>query len=112
MRPVLLSLTAALLVFACSKSDQASPDAEASEASPGDDGSTMDCTDIGGTCVPYTTSCPLPQQNAALCGNTVMLCCLSTAPAAPPTSPDGGVQPAPGDDAAPPPADASSAPNG
>ena len=113
MRAVLLSLTAALLVFACSKSDQASSDTDASEAGPGEDGSTADCTDIGGTCVPYTTTCPLPQQNAALCGNTVMLCCLSTAPAALPTSPDSGVQP-PGDDAAAsPPADSSSgAPNG
>jgi hypothetical protein len=111
MRPLLVSVTAALLLFACSNKNQASPEADASEAGPDDDGSTGDCTNIGGTCVPYTTTCPLPQQNASLCGNTVMLCCLSTAPAGPPTpGPDSGGQ-EPADDAGTPPVDAN-APNG
>jgi hypothetical protein len=37
-------------------------------------------------CVPYSTECPVLQQNPALCGSTLLVCCLP---------PDGGgiVQP-------------------
>jgi hypothetical protein len=57
---------------------------------PAEDASTSPCTSLGGTCAPYTTTCPLPQQNATLCGDTVLLCCLPVGVAQPEGTPDGG----------------------
>jgi len=106
MRPVLLSLVASLALLACSSGDKATVAAEAS-VTPADDGSTVACTSMGGTCEPYTTTCPLPQQNPTLCGDTVLLCCLPVAPVVP-QGPGGGTEagPAPGDAGGPGPADA------
>lgn len=42
-----------------------------------EDGSTIACTSVGGTCVPYAASnCPREQQNSALCESVILLCCL------------------------------------
>jgi hypothetical protein len=81
---------AAYAMVACSTRASDAP-SDAGEAAAPDDGSTAPCTTMGGTCVPYTQACPVPQQNTELCGSTVLLCCL----------PDSGVV-----QAIPPPADA------
>jgi hypothetical protein len=41
-----------------------------------EDGNTVGCTDIGGTCIPFNQACPPLQQNTALCENTVLVCCM------------------------------------
>jgi hypothetical protein len=56
-----------------------------------DDGSTVGCTGVGGTCEPLASSgCPIVQQNTELCGNVILVCCL----------PAGGEVVTGGDDAA------------
>ncbi len=76
MRSLRLLVTACLAVtLACSSSSGSSAGPDAS-APPGDDASMVPCTSAGGTCMPYTGSCPVLQQNATLCGDSVLLCCL------------------------------------
>ncbi|MGO9837169.1 MAG: hypothetical protein ACLP1X_23480 [Polyangiaceae bacterium] len=96
MRPVSFG-PAALLLFACSSSSQATSVTDASMSTPAEDASTAPCTSLGGTCGPYTTTCPLPQQNTTLCGDTVLLCCLPIGTGEPVATPEGGGQA--GDDA-------------
>ena len=45
--------------------------------------------------MPYTSPCPVLQQNAALCGDSVLICCLPPVDAAPfiPSGPDTGATP-------------------
>ncbi len=115
MRSYWLTLAMPLFLLACSSSTQGASSGDASMVAPDDDGSAAGCTNLGGMCVPYTTTCPLPQQNATLCGDTVMLCCLPVGSAPPVANPDSGVVPVPVDDSGggPPPADGSAdAPNG
>jgi hypothetical protein len=84
-----------LLAFAaCSSSSASSAPVDASAQ--GDDGSTAGCTSIGGTCESYAAGCPILQQNGALCGNVILVCCL------PPGGPTLGTPEAGGEmDAAP-----------
>jgi hypothetical protein len=58
-----------------------------------DDGSTVACTSLGGTCVPYANpTCPTAQQNPTLCENTILLCCLPVGGQVTAVTPaDGGV---------------------
>jgi hypothetical protein len=64
------------MLGACS--DQFAPTAEvdAGDVLPAEDGSPAGCAAVGGTCVSYQTGCPLPQQNSALCEDSVLICCL------------------------------------
>ena len=41
-----------------------------------EDGNTVGCTSLGGTCIPFAQECPVLQQNTALCEDTIMVCCL------------------------------------
>lgn len=66
------SLTATL---ACSSSSQSGGGDDAS-ALPAEDASMVPCTSQGGVCQPYTATCPVLQQNATLCGDSVLVCCL------------------------------------
>jgi hypothetical protein len=95
MRSTLLLLTASLLVTLACSSSSSSTVAEDASALPAEDASSAPCTSAGGTCVPYTTTCPVLQQNATLCGDSVMLCCLPPEDAAPIISPgvDSGTGP-------------------
>jgi hypothetical protein len=76
VRPVLLWLSlSALVLGACSS--KSAPAAPADSGDVGaDDGSTVGCTSVGGTCEPYAAGCPILQQNAEFCGNVVLVCCL------------------------------------
>lgn len=70
-------MTASLLLLgACSNQAASAAAQDSGEALTAQDGSTVGCTSLGGTCVPYTQGCPPPQQNTALCENTILLCCL------------------------------------
>src|ERR1700689_2976995 len=91
MRPV-WSSPAALVLLACSSSSQATSPDDASMPSPAEDASTAPCVSLGGMCVPYTTTCPLPQQNPTLCGDTVLVCCLPVGTPPPMAPPDSGAQ--------------------
>ena len=94
MRSVLPLLAASLAVLACSSSSQSTAGTDAS-APPAEDASTVPCTSLGGTCVPYSSPCPVLQQNATLCGDSVLLCCLPPDDAGPivePTGDSGTVQ--------------------
>jgi hypothetical protein len=65
----------ALVLGACSS--KSAPAAPADSGDVGaDDGSTVGCTSVGGTCEPYAAGCPILQQNAEFCGNVVLVCCL------------------------------------
>jgi hypothetical protein len=62
---------------ACSSHSAGSASVDSGDQGGGDDGSTAACTSVGGTCAPIaTSSCPLLQQNAVLCGNVILVCCL------------------------------------
>jgi hypothetical protein len=77
MRSPRLLLTACIAItLACSSSSSPSNGSSDASAPPGEDASTVPCTSAGGTCVPYTTTCPVLQQNPTLCGDSVLLCCL------------------------------------
>jgi hypothetical protein len=70
-------MTASLLLLgACSNQAASATAQDSGEALPSQDGNTVGCTSLGGTCVPYTQGCPPPQQNTVLCENTILLCCL------------------------------------
>jgi len=101
MRSGFLALTGPLLLVACSSGSTGASVADAYAPAPAEDGGTGACTSLGGTCVPYTTTCPLPQQNATLCGDTVLLCCLPPPGVVPEALPDSGA--APGAEAGTPP---------
>jgi len=76
--PASLSLAALLTVAACGSKQSASP-ADAGEDADEGDGSTAACTSIGGTCQPtLAPRCPLLQQNPTLCGDVLLVCCVST----------------------------------
>jgi hypothetical protein len=91
----------ALATLACSNNQ---PTTVTSDASlPAADASNAPCTSVGGTCIPYTTTCPVLQQNTGLCGDSVMICCLPADDAGPFFPEDSGA----GEDAGEPPADAS-----
>jgi hypothetical protein len=67
---------ALVAVGACSSKQSAAPGDAGDNVSEGD-GSTADCTSIGGTCQPsLSPGCPLLQQNPTLCGNVLLVCCL------------------------------------
>jgi hypothetical protein len=89
VRTVFVVVTAALAVpLGCSTKDEPASADDAEPKLPAEDGSSAACTDLGGTCVTFQQSCPVAQQNPALCGDSVMICCL----------PEGGaiiVQPGP-----------------
>lgn len=89
MRVRFHALSICLLLGACTDQQPPSSEADSGDGLGAEDGSTAGCTIAGGTCVPYSQACPLPQQNTVLCGSTVLLCCL---PAVSPP-PGGGVQP-------------------
>jgi hypothetical protein len=75
--PASLSLAALLAVGACSSKPSASS-GDAGEDAAEEDASTAACTSIGGTCQPsLTPGCPLLQQNPTLCGDVLLVCCLS-----------------------------------
>lgn len=62
---------------ACSSHPASSGPADSGNQGVADDGSTAACTSVGGTCEPIGTgSCPILQQNAELCGNVILVCCL------------------------------------
>jgi len=65
-----------MLLGACSHEAVLSGALDSGEVQTAEDGSTAGCTSQGGTCVPYVEACPPPQQSAALCEDTVLLCCL------------------------------------
>ncbi|MGD0526759.1 MAG: hypothetical protein ABSE49_16555 [Polyangiaceae bacterium] len=46
-------------------------------------GSVEACMNAGGTCQTFDMECPVLQQNTALCGDSVMICCLPPDDAAP-----------------------------
>ncbi len=95
MRSALPPLTAwlAVVTFACSTSSPSTAGTDAS-APPAEDASTVPCTSLGGTCVTYSTPCPVLQQNATLCGDSVLLCCLPPDDAGPIIEPTGDSGPA------------------
>jgi hypothetical protein len=74
--PRLLLKACFAITVACSSSSSPSTGTSDASAPPGDDASMVPCTSAGGTCVSYTTTCPVLQQNPTLCGNSVLLCCL------------------------------------
>ena len=83
MRLAALSLLALVSVLTACASNNASSVLLADDASvedaellPAEDGNTVGCTSVGGTCIPYTQPCPPLQQNTALCEDTVLVCCL------------------------------------
>ena len=90
----LLLAACVAILLACSSSSQSTVGSDAS-ALPAEDASSIGCTSAGGTCVPYTSPCPVLQQNATLCGDSVLICCLPAADAAPfiPGGPDTGAPP-------------------
>jgi hypothetical protein len=73
-----LSRTLLLVALAaCSSKAASSAPADSADASGADDGSTANCTSVGGTCEPFSAgSCPILQQNAELCGDVLLVCCL------------------------------------
>jgi hypothetical protein len=77
----LLASVTASLTSGCSNNQPTTSPSDASIAA--QDGSSAPCTSMGGVCIPYTTSCPVLQQNATLCGDSVMLCCLPADDAGP-----------------------------
>ena len=107
MRPVVLFFAAALI--ACSSKHTDTSTAEASTEIPAEDGSTAGCTSLGGVCMPYTTStCPVLQRDQILCNDTVLVCCLPSAPPGTITVPEAGPQPEPDSGPPEPPVDAAS----
>ena len=94
MRPRLLLITASLsATLACSSSSGSSGSTDASTL-PAEDASMAPCTSQGGVCQPYTASCPVLQQNATLCGDSVLLCCLPAGGGVIEPPPDSGSGPA------------------
>jgi hypothetical protein len=76
--PASLSLAALLAVAACGSKQSATAADGGDDASEGD-ASTAACTSIGGTCQPTVApDCPLLQQNPTLCGDVLLVCCVST----------------------------------
>jgi hypothetical protein len=66
-----------VVLGACSSPAASSAPADSGDEGVADDGSTAGCTSVGGTCEPIGTgSCPILQQNAQLCGNVILVCCL------------------------------------
>ncbi len=61
---------------ACSSKSTSRVSADAGDQGAGDDGSTASCTSVGGTCELFSAGCPPLQQNPALCGNVILVCCL------------------------------------
>ncbi len=95
---MLLWITASLsATLACSSSSGSSGSSDAS-ALPAEDASMVPCTSQGGVCQPYTASCPVLQQNATLCGDSVLICCLPEGGGIIEPPPDSGSGP---DDASP-----------
>src|SRR5580704_13814928 len=83
---VLLLLAAALSVPLACSTKSPSPAATGDDASMtvvDEAGSPAACANQGGTCVTFETECPVLQQNAVLCGDSVMICCLPPDDAAP-----------------------------
>jgi hypothetical protein len=70
------AFAAVLVALGACSSHSASPAIADAGGAGGDDGSTVDCTSVGGTCESFMTGCPLLQQNPALCGNVILVCCL------------------------------------
>ncbi len=73
---MLFLVAAASTILACSSSSSSGSSSDASAALPAEDASTAPCLSLGGTCVSYQTSCPVLQQNTALCGDSLLICCL------------------------------------
>ena len=75
-----LSFSRSLLLVAlgaCSSQPASSAPADSGAELVADDGSTAPCTSVGGTCEPIGTgACPILQQNAELCANVILVCCL------------------------------------
>jgi hypothetical protein len=76
VRSAWLLVPSVLAMAACTKQEPPSGDPEGGDIQAADDGNAGGCATAGGTCVPYTQACPLPQQDTTLCGSTIMLCCL------------------------------------
>jgi|SRR5580704_9749167 hypothetical protein len=93
MRMLFVAAVASTLL-ACSSSSAPGSTGDAS-APPAEDASTAPCLSLGGTCVSYQTACPVLQQNTALCGDSVLICCLPADDAGPIIAPgdDSGTAP-------------------
>jgi hypothetical protein len=93
VRPALLLAALSLsCAVACTTSSSTSPtlvgdydDAAVTEGDANVDeaGSVEACMNAGGTCQTFDMECPILQQNTALCGDSVMICCLPPDDAAP-----------------------------
>lgn len=79
----------AVVLAACSSSSAGGTASGGDDAS-GDDGSTAGCTSVGGVCQPFSMNCPIEQQNTALCGDSLLVCCLPPDGETLPNPPDGG----------------------
>jgi hypothetical protein len=101
MRPASLSWIVPLFALSACGSSSASSSPQDSGLLAAEDGSTAGCTGVGGTCIPYTGSCPVAQQDTALCENSILICCLPPGGEKLPT-PEGG------DEGGPPPGDGGS----
>ncbi len=72
-----LSRSLVLVALGACSSPASSVPADSGIEGVADDGSTAPCTSVGGTCEPIGTgACPILQQNAELCGNVILVCCL------------------------------------
>jgi hypothetical protein len=92
---MLLLITASLsATLACSSSSGSSGSSDASTFLPAEDASMVPCTSQGGVCQPYSASCPVLQQNATLCGDSVLICCLPEGGGVIEPPPDSGSGPA------------------
>ncbi len=50
--------------------------AEAAAPTPVPDGGSPACANAGGQCVPFSSNCPILQQNFVLCADSLLICCL------------------------------------
>lgn len=96
------------LPLACSTKDEPAAADDSGQVLAAEDGSTAPCTDLGGACVTFQVSCPVEQQNPALCGDSLLICCLPEGGAilVPPAETGPGTEGGPGPETGPPPIDA------
>jgi hypothetical protein len=93
MRPRLFLLAASLATTLACSNNSGGGGIDASTFLPAQDASMDPCTSQGGVCQPYTQSCPVLQQNTALCGDSVLICCLPEGGAIIEGAPDSGTEP-------------------
>jgi hypothetical protein len=86
---VLFSSLLVVALGACSSHPASSSPTDAGDVT-SQDGNTVRCTSVGGTCAPINApGCPIAQQNTELCEDVVLVCCLPAAGSAPPGVPPG-----------------------